>query len=556
MLNRQLYVLFFGICLVYLYSCSASKNLPQTRTGTTDKESPAPLPTPNPKESIYTPGISKTISPSLSYEILDLELSPTLREFRGVWIATVANIDWPTSPLDTYEKQKSDFIKILDHYQSMKFNAVIVQIRTSGDAFYPSKLAPWSRFLTGKEGIGPKTPEDLLSWMIQQAHQRGFEFHAWINPYRATLDLDTKKLSPEHDFFKHPNWMFKYADKYYYNPGLPEVQQHLVNVIIEIVSNYEMDAIHFDDYFYPYKVGNLKIEDGETFRKHAKSNQSVEDWRRDNVNTLVKEVYENIKSVKPWVQFGISPFGVWRNIENDPSGSKTRAGVTNFDELYADPITWMKEGWVDYLIPQLYWSMDFNLAPYRELVDWWSRNSHHTKIYIGNAAYKIRNNTDVAWANPMEIPNQISLSRANPKISGNAFFSARSLYQKNLDVSDLIVKHQYNQKAFPPHFQENWSGMDPPGINLVQDSIGYSFRIVGDLNPEFQYLVIYSSSNRQELSIKSPQTEINKIHLDLEFDANSSIPFSLKNNQRYIAVSFLDHFGRETVPKVFEIFMQ
>ncbi|KAI9549746.1 hypothetical protein GHT06_004004 [Daphnia sinensis] len=287
------------------------------------------------------------------------------REFRGVWIATVANIDWPASGLDSYEKQKKDFIAILDYYKKLNFNAVIVQIRTAGDAFYPSKYAPWSKYLTGKEGQAPQTQENPLTWMIQEAHSRGLEFHAWLNPYRATFDLKTDLLSPNHDFHKHRDWMVKYGPKYYYNPGLPEVKNHLTAVIKEIVDNYDIDAIHFDDYFYPYKIAKETFPDQTTYNKFKNQGQTQDDWRRQNVNDLIQAVHTTIKTSKPWVQFGISPFGVWRNQAMDPKGSPTRAGQTNYDDLYADPMTWMKNGWIDYLIPQVYWSMEHPLASYR-----------------------------------------------------------------------------------------------------------------------------------------------------------------------------------------------
>ena len=278
-------------------------------------------------------------------------------EFRGVWIATVVNIDWPKTSKDSVAKQKTDYIEILDTYQKLNYNAVIVQIRSVGDAFYPTKLAPWSKYLTGKEGKAPTPYYDPLEWMITEAHRRGFEFHAWMNPYRATMDYNTAVLSPEHDFFKYPEWMIKYGGKYYYNPALPEVQKHLLNIVDEVVQNYDIDAMHFDDYFYPYKVAGEKFNDTASYEKYNKG-LSIGDWRRDNVNTFVKDVSVSIKNLKPWVQFGISPFGVWRNKSVDPRGSDTEAGQTNYDDLYADPLAWMDNKWIDYLIPQLYWSMD------------------------------------------------------------------------------------------------------------------------------------------------------------------------------------------------------
>ena len=287
-------------------------------------------------------------------------------EFRGVWIATVANIDWPKKGTDPWEKQKADYIRLLEFYQRLRFNTVIVQIRTAGDAFYTSEFAPWSRFLTGAEGKPPKTDQEPLHWMIAQAHERGFEFHAWLNPYRATFDLNTEILAETHDYNLHPEWMLKYGKKYYYNPGLPEVRKHLIHIMEEVVSRYDIDAVHFDDYFYPYKIKDEVFQDSLAFAAYGLPNQSLQDWRRSNVDSLVKNVQTIIKERKPWVQFGVSPFGVWKNKSTDPRGSNTQAGQTTYEDLYADPLLWMREEWIDYIIPQVYWSMDFAVASHQK----------------------------------------------------------------------------------------------------------------------------------------------------------------------------------------------
>ena len=347
------------------------------------------------------------------------------REFRGVWIATVVNIDWPKKGIDNWEKQKKDYLNILDFYQRLNLNAVIVQIRTAGDAFYASDFAPWSRFLTGTEGIAPATGEDPLRWMINAAHQRGFEFHAWLNPYRATFDLKTEILAESHDYNQHPEWMIKYGKKYYYNPGLPQVQQHLVNIMQEVVANYNVDAIHFDDYFYPYKIKDEVFADTTAFAAYALPHQSLEDWRRSNVDSLIKKIQSTIKKEKPWVQFGISPFGVWKNNATDPRGSDTRAGQTTYEDLYADPLLWMEEEWIDYLVPQVYWSMELAVASHKKIVEWWANDSINSNLYIGNGAYKIRNNADKAWRKKKELPRQLQLARGTPKVDGNVFFSAK-----------------------------------------------------------------------------------------------------------------------------------
>ncbi|MBT8320337.1 MAG: family 10 glycosylhydrolase, partial [Eudoraea sp.] len=203
----------------------------------------------------------------------------TEEEFRGVWVATVANIDWPEHPADPWHKKQDDFLKILNFYNKLRFNAVLVQVRTAGDALYPSKLAPWSRYLTAKEGDAGDLQQDPLKWMIDEAHKRGIEFHAWFNPYRATFDMQTELLDPGHDFYQYPEWMVPYGTKYYYNPGIPEVREHLVNVVREVVARYNIDGFHFDDYFYPYSIQGEVFQDSTTYLSYGQPDQSLEDWR-------------------------------------------------------------------------------------------------------------------------------------------------------------------------------------------------------------------------------------------------------------------------------------
>ena len=370
-------------------------------------------------------------------------------EFRGVWIATVVNIDWPKNGKDAVEKQKADYLAILDFYKNLNFNAVIVQIRDAGDAFYRSTYAPWSRFLTGKEGEAPKTKGDLLSWMINEAHGRGMEFHAWLNPYRATFDLKTEILSPIHDFHLHPEWMIKYGEKFYYDPGLPQVRNRMVQIIDELVTAYDIDAIHFDDYFYPYTIRGEVFHDSLSYTYHRLPDQSLEDWRRSNIDSLVQNTHKVVKSKKPWVQLGISPFGVWKNNTTDPRGSDTKAGQTTYEDLYADPLLWMEKGWLDYLVPQVYWSMDLPVASHKKIVGWWAMNATNTNLYIGNGTYKIRNNGDTAWDDKKELPDQLNLARHTDEVMGNVFFSAKSLMGKHRDVVDFMKRKYYKRAALP-----------------------------------------------------------------------------------------------------------
>lgn len=466
-------------------------------------------------------------------------------EFRGFWVATVVNIDWPKNGNDGLEKQKSDYIKILDFYQDLNFNAAIVQIRTAGDAFYKSEFAPWSRFLNGEEGKTIRSKELILDWMINETHARGMEFHAWLNPYRATFDLKTERLSEMHDFNTHTEWMLKYGKKYYYDPGLPEVQQRMVSVIDEIVSNYDIDAIHFDDYFYPYTIKDEVFKDSVSYYNCAKPGQSLGDWRRSNIDSLIKKSHDIINFRKPWVQLGVSPFGVWKNNSTDPKGSDTKAGQTTYDDLYADPLLWMEKGWLDYLIPQVYWSMDLPVASHRKIVDWWSENSQNTNLYIGNGPYKIRNNSDAAWNKKKELPTQIRYAREKNVIHGNAFFSAKSLMNDNTDVLKYLKNKYYNKTALPPvsklASQKSKSAIQLKSLFKSNDAICIKFN-----NLEFtRYAMVYASG-KTEKEIYPIKKLIAKVVVQNKEQVK--IPLDIIKRRKKIAVTFIDFYGRESKP--------
>ncbi|MBC5836745.1 glycoside hydrolase family 10 protein [Flavobacterium muglaense] len=470
-------------------------------------------------------------------------------EFRAVWIATVVNIDWPKNGIDSIEKQKADYLEILDTYKKLNYNAVIVQIRSVGDAFYPSQLAPWSKYLTGKEGKAPANNFDPLAWMIDEAHNRGFEFHAWLNPYRATMDLNTAVLSPTHDFFKHPEWMIKYGGKYYYNPALPEVQTHLVKVVDEVVTNYDIDAIHFDDYFYPYKIPGEQFNDSLSYKKYN-NGLALDDWRRDNVNAFVKSCAIAIKSRKPWVQFGISPFGVWRNKSVDPKGSDTQSGQTNYDDLFADVMTWMEYSWVDYVLPQLYWSMDHRTASYSKLLKWWSENSKNTAIYIGNSSYKINSDSDKRWNNPYEIPNQIDITRSYKNVNGNAYFSAKSFVNKNKAVTDILMQNQYKYPALPyvvPNSRKAVTDI-PTIFKTTTTNDNSTVTLHYPVVSKVRYVVVYEAKNGANLNLNDASQIIDKIAIKETKDTiNIVIKKNTEDKKNRYALTYIDYYGNESM---------
>ncbi len=477
---------------------------------------------------------------------LKTPVSHPVEEFRGVWIATVANIDWPGHPSDPWEKKQRDFLEILNYYKKLRFNAVLVQVRTAGDALYPSKLAPWSRYLTGKEGDIGDLNTDPLSWMIAETHKRGLEFHAWLNPYRATFDLQTDLLDEDHDYLQHPEWMVPYGGKFYYNPGLPEVQQHLVEVVSEVVARYDIDGIHFDDYFYPYRIKGEIFEDSTAYSSYARTDQTLEDWRRSNVSALIRETHETIKALKPWVQFGISPFGVWRNSSMDPNGSDTRAGQTNYDHLFADPLEWSQQGWVDYLAPQLYWSRDYAPASHRKLLSWWSDQVPQTPLYIGSGAYKIRNNMDKAWDNKKELPEQLILGRNTKNIQGNIFFSAGSLMRTNRDVARLIRKNIYAYPAPTPSSPDQKKNLPKRPKFSMKETRDYLYFTLSDESLRFQFAEIRGLRKKERSKKNTPQNRGKRIYLG-EL-SKFRVPVKSLQGKKHLEIVFIDRYRHKTKP--------
>lgn len=366
-------------------------------------------------------------------------------EFRGVWVATVDNIDWPTKGNYNSDSQKVEFIRLLDMHQRNGLNAIVAQIRPATDAFYPSPYEPWSEWLTGKQGVPPNPYYDPLQFMIEETHKRGMQFHAWCNPYRAVFNITKSSIAPTHVTKVHPEWFLTYGDKKYFDPGNKEAQQFVVNVIRDVVSRYDVDAIHFDDYFYPYRIEGKEFPDEASYTKYG-NGLSKDDWRRSNVDSVILFLSKAIKEEKKEVQFGISPFGVWRNKDKDPEGSATQAGQTNYDDLYADILLWLKEGWIDYVAPQLYWEFGHPRAAYEVLLDWWSKHTYGKKCYIGLGIYRANSNKD--WKDKTLIPRQIEALRATPNIHGMIFFSSKSFNNNPNGWSDSL-RLKYFKEVVP-----------------------------------------------------------------------------------------------------------
>ena len=368
------------------------------------------------------------------------------REFRGAWIQAV-NGQFRGIPT---EKLKQTLIDQLNSLQGAGINAIIFQVRPEADALYASQLEPWSRFLTGVQGQAPSPYWDPMQFMIDECHKRGMEFHAWINPYRVKTSLKSE-LSPNHLYNIHPEWFVTYNNQLFFDPALPESRRHICMVVADIVSRYDVDAIHMDDYFYPYPAKGMDFPDDASFARYGGGFTNRADWRRSNVNILIQKIHETIRGLKPWVKFGISPFGIYRNEKNDPLGSKTN-GLQNYDDLYADVLLWARNGWVDYNIPQIYWQIGHPAADYETLVKWWAKNTENRPLFIGQSVMNTIQNADPKNPSMNQLPRKMALERAYQTIGGSCQWPASAVVENAGKYRDALVQEYHKYPALVPVF--------------------------------------------------------------------------------------------------------
>lgn len=368
------------------------------------------------------------------------------REFRGAWIQAV-NGQFRGIPT---EKLKQTLIDQLNSLQGAGINAIIFQVRPEADALYASQLEPWSRFLTGVQGQAPSPYWDPMQFMIDECHKRGMEFHAWINPYRVKTSLKSE-LSPNHLYNIHPEWFVTYNNQLFFDPALPESRRHICMVVADIVSRYDVDAIHMDDYFYPYPAKGMDFPDDASFARYGGGFTNRADWRRSNVNILIQKIHETIRGLKPWVKFGISPFGIYRNEKNDPLGSKTN-GLQNYDDLYADVLLWARNGWVDYNIPQIYWQIGHPAADYETLVKWWAKNTENRPLFIGQSVMNTIQNADPKNPSMNQLPRKMALERAYQTIGGSCQWPASAVVENVGKYRDALVQEYHKYPALVPVF--------------------------------------------------------------------------------------------------------
>ena len=385
---------------------------------------------------------------------------PLPREFRGVWVATVDNIDWPSRPGLSTARQKRELLAILDRAQASGLNAVVFQVRPAGDALYRSTLEPWSEYLTGRQGRAPFPRWDPLAFAVEEAHKRGMELHAWFNPYRARHPSAKGREAASHLSRVRPALVKRYGTHLWMDPGEPDVRAHTVRVILDVVRRYDIDAVHFDDYFYPYKErdrrGVIDFPDSASYARYVAGGGALarDDWRRENVDRLVEELSRTIHGTKPWVKFGVSPFGIWR-----PGHPAQVRGFDAYAELYADARKWVREGWVDYFAPQLYWPVAAQGQPYDALLRWWAeQNVHGRNLWPGNFTSRVGERSRTAWRTD-EVARQLDLTRAEAGASGNIHFSAKVFLEDRDSLATRLGATAYEGPALVP--SSPWLEVDP-----------------------------------------------------------------------------------------------
>ncbi|MEM0998056.1 MAG: family 10 glycosylhydrolase [Bacteroidota bacterium] len=478
---------------------------------------------------------------------------PPKRELRAVWVATLANLDWPSSASLSPYRQQREFIHLLEKMQRVGMNAVMVQVRPAGDAFYPSALAPWSQYLTGKQGRPPEPFYDPLEFMIRECHARNIEFHAWFNPFRALSHKRLSSVAASNLLNFHADWFFTYGDSKYFDPGHPAARAHILKVILEVVRKYDVDGVHLDDYFYPYPRAGESLPDARNWRVYGGEFSDKAEWRRSNVDAFISTLSDSIFLEKQWVKFGVSPFGVWRNQDQDPRGSATIRALSGYDELYADARKWLELGWVDYLAPQLYWSIASRRASYRGLLNWWTqvpRDDHH--LYIGHAAYLLQQTTSPKWASASEFIDQVDLCR-NSSALGDIWFRASTFMANASRICDRLQDGFYRYPALPPEMP--WLDSIPPNrprsfdAYPTEDGVFLQWRQptpAHDLDVARYYLV-YRFQGVEEPDFEDPRHIIGIVN-EPEFT-----DLSAERGQRYLyAVTAVDRLHNESDRYVFQ----
>ncbi len=474
------------------------------------------------------------------------DISMPKHEFRGAWIQTVGQTRYQQMNSAAMKHYLTEMVRKLDE---AGINAVIFQIRPEADAFYKSELEPWSRFLTGIQGKAPDDPHfDPLAFLIEACHQRGMELHAWLNPYRVKTNM-SNQLARGHLYERFPERFVQYGNQLFFDPGLPENREFICEVVRDIVSRYDVDAIHMDDYFYPYPIAGTPFPDDRSFSMYAVaqgfSPSQRGDWRRNNVNLLIQQIKYTIAGTKPWVRFGISPFGIYRNRRSDPNGSDTN-GLQNYDDLYADIKLWVEQGWIDYNLPQLYWEIGHNAADYPTLLHWWNNNNFGQHLYIGQ---DLKRSID---RNELQV--KIRQTREMPFVYGNCYWYGYQILDNWDGVAEMLKTDIHRSKALVPAYSHMHDGR-PGTVKKLTEVFTEDMHFLTwehnktPLNPETaQKFVIYRFAQNEKVDINRAENI-----LQVTPDNFIILPYEGGEKKYTYVVTALDAFGNESKPKEIKV---
>ena len=474
--------------------------------------------------------------------LLQAQQTSPKREFRGVWVQTVYQDRYKNM---TPAEMRGYFIYMLDYFQKANFNTVVFQVRPQADAFYPSSLEPWSSHLTGTQGRAPSPYWDPMAFLIRECHKRNMEFHAWLNPYRVTVG-SSERLASSHIYNSHPEWFVKYDGKIYFDPGIPDCRKFICDVVEDIVERYDVDAIHMDDYFYPYPAPGVSFPDENSFRKYGNQQgfySNKDDWRRNNVNNLIKEIKETIVNTgKPSVKFGISPFGIYRNKKNTPDGSGSNTdGLENYGDLYADVLLWARNGWIDYLIPQIYWEIGHKKADYETLIYWWNQHVSSVQLYIGQDVERSIKTPDARNPRKNQLSRKMELERTLPNVSGNCFWYGYAIMDNYGGITDSLVNNYHKYPALipsGPHGNKKILPDAPRKIHVNRTPAG-KYKLTWEIKTQKEYLknpvyyCIYRFEKKERVNLNNAE-KIVKITRETEY----ILPYNNgKTEYKYVVTS-------------------
>ena len=493
-------------------------------------------------KSLWVLALAALLSACASKNPDNYEGSSAKREFRGAWIQCV---NGQFQGRGTAGMQQ-ELIRQLDELEKDGVNAIIFQVRPECDALYQSKLEPWSRFLTGVQGQAPSPYWDPLEWMIKQCHQRGMELHAWLNPYRASTK-GTTVFANSHICVTHPERVFKYDGLQILNPGLAVNRDYICQVVEDIVRRYDVDGIHIDDYFYPYPAAGQQIPDDKEFAANNNGFRDKGDWRRDNVNMFIKQMGESIKKVKPWVKFGVSPFGIYRNKKSAPNLGSETSGLQNYDDLYADVLMWVNNGWIDYCVPQIYWEIGHKAADYQTLIKWWDKHAAKRHLYIGEDVERTVKFPDLKNKNINQMPAKYKLHSQMRNVKGTVLWYSKAVADNVGNYGTVLRKSYWKNPALPPRmpFIDGTSPKKPSSLRDEWSEKGYwlTWKTPGarKWSDEVTRYVVYRFAAGERVDVGNPSKIVAITH-----DTQIQLPYVNGKTPYTYVVTSLDRMSNES----------